>query len=269
MSRIQDKFLELRTKNQKALIAYAMAGYPSDRETISTIRSLVKGGADIIEIGLPFSDPLADGPVIQNASFTALEKGMNPERFLNIVKKIRKEVDVPLVLMTYANILYKRGYEKFIPKIKKAGIDGIILPDMAIEEADHYLEAMHKNDMDAIFLISPNTSDERIRRIVNTSSGFVYLVSIYGTTGGTQQQFQQYTLDAIKNTKKIIDGKIPLGVGFGVNNAEQARSILQAGADAIIVASAFLRLIDKTPRAKIQTKIVSFAKNLKKTTISE
>ncbi len=269
MSRIQDKFLELKSKNQKALIAYAMAGYPNDKETISIVRSLVKGGADIIEIGLPFSDPLADGPVIQNASFRALQKGMNSDRFLNIVKKIRKETDVPLVLMTYANLLYKIGYDKFIPIIKKAGIDGIILPDMAIEEAGRYLDAIHKNNMDAIFLISPNTSEERIRRIADTSAGFVYLVSVYGTTGGTQQQFQQYTLDAIKNTKKIIDGKIPLGVGFGVNNAEQARIILQAGADAIIVASAFLRLIDKTPRTKIHSKITSFAKYLKKTTISE
>lgn len=269
MSRIQDKFSELRAKNQKALIAYAMAGYPSDKETISIVRGLVNGGADIIEIGLPFSDPLADGPVIQNASFKALQKGMNFERFLNIVQKIRKETDIPLVLMTYANILYNKGYDKFIPIIKKAGIDGIILPDMAMEEADQYLKVIHKNNMDAIFLISPNTSKDRIRKIASVSSGFVYLVSVYGTTGGTQQQFQQYTLDAIKNAKKILGKKIPLGVGFGVNNAEQARSILQAGADAIIVASAFLRLVDKIPQIKIQSKIASFAKSLKKTTILE
>ncbi|HKU32512.1 MAG TPA: tryptophan synthase subunit alpha [Candidatus Nitrosotalea sp.] len=269
MSRIQDKFSELKAKNQKALIAYAMAGYPSDKETISIVRGLVNGGADIIEIGLPFSDPLADGPVIQNASFKALQKGMNFERFLNIVQKIRKETDIPLVLMTYANILYNKGYDKFIPIIKKAGIDGIILPDMSMEESAQYLKVIHKNNMDAIFLISPNTSEDRIRKIASISSGFVYLVSVYGTTGGTQQQFQQYTLDAIKNAKKILGKKLPLGVGFGVNNAEQARSILQAGADAIIVASAFLRLVDKIPQIKIQSKIASFAKSLKKTTILE
>ncbi|HJT10552.1 MAG TPA: tryptophan synthase subunit alpha [Candidatus Nitrosotalea sp.] len=269
MSKIQDKFSELRSRNQKALIAYAMAGYPSDKETISIVRGLVNGGADIIEIGLPFSDPLADGPVIQNASFKALQKGMNFERFLSIVQKIRKETDIPLVLMTYANLLYNKGYDKFIPLIKKAGIDGIILPDMAIEEAKQYLKVVRKNNMDAIFLISPNTSEDRIRKIAGVSSGFVYLVSVYGTTGGTQQQFQKYTLDAIKNAKKILGKKIPLGVGFGVNNAEQARSILQAGADGIIVASAFLRLVDKIPQTKIQSKIASFAKSLKKTTISE
>lgn len=268
MSRIQDKFSELKSKNQKAFIAYAMAGYPNDKETISTVKSLAKGGADIIELGLPFSDPLADGPVIQNASFHALQKGMNFDRFVNLVKKIRKEINVPLVLMTYTNLVYSHGYDKFISTVKKAGIDGLILPDMAIEESDHYLDVVRKNNMDAIFLISPNTSEERIKKISSVSSGFVYLVSVYGTTGG-QQQFQQYTLDAIKNTKKMLDGKIPLGVGFGVNNAEQAKLILQTGADAIIVASAFLRLIEKTPKTKIQAKITTFAKSLKKATILE
>ncbi|MGI0102503.1 MAG: tryptophan synthase subunit alpha [Nitrosotalea sp.] len=268
MSRIQDKFSELKSKNQKAFIAYAMAGYPSDKETISIVKSLVKGGADIIELGLPFSDPLADGPVIQNASFRALQKGMNLDRFVNLVKKIRKETSVPLVLMTYTNLAYSHGYDKFISAVKKAGIDGLILPDMSIEESDHYLDIVRKNNMDAIFLISPNTSEERIKKISRISSGFVYLVSVYGTTG-TQQQFQQYTLDAIKNAKKTLDGKIPLGVGFGVNNAEQAKLILRTGADAIIVASAFLRLIEKTPKTRIQSKITAFAKSLKKATILE
>ncbi len=268
MSRIQDKFSELKAKNQKAFIAYAMAGYPSNRETILTVRGLVKGGADIIELGLPFSDPLADGPVIQNASFHALQKGMNFNRFVNLVKKIRNESNIPLVLMTYTNLVYSHGYDKFISTMKKAGIDGLILPDMSIEESDRYLDVVRKNNMDAIFLISPNTSEERIKKISKASSGFVYLVSVYGTTG-TQKQFQQYTLDAIKNAKRVLDGTIPLGVGFGVNDAEQAKLILQAGADAIIVASAFLRLIEKTPKTKIQSKIITFAKSLKKATISE
>ncbi|MGI0045768.1 MAG: tryptophan synthase subunit alpha [Nitrosotalea sp.] len=268
MSRIQDKFAELKAKKQKAFIAYAMAGYPNDKGTISTVRGLIKGGADILELGLPFSDPLADGPVIQNASFHALQNGMNLDRFVNLVKKIRKESDIPLILMTYANLLYSNGYDKFISTIKKAGIDGIILPDMAVEEAQPYLDVVHKNNMDAIFLISPNTSRERIKMVSGVSSGFVYLVSVYGTTGG-QQQFQQYTFDAIKTAKKTLGGKIPLGVGFGVNNAAQAKIILQAGADAIIVASAFLRLIDKIPQSKIQSKIALLAKSLKKATISE
>jgi tryptophan synthase alpha chain len=268
MSRIQDKFLELKSKKQKALIAYVMAGYPNEKGTISAIRGLVKGGADIIELGLPFSDPLADGPVIQNASFLALKKGMNLSKFVSLVKKIRRETNIPLVLMTYTNLLYARGYDRFISIIKSAGIDGVILPDLAVEEARDYLDAIHKNNLDAIFLISPNTSKERIQKIAKISSGFLYLVSVFGITG-RQQQFQQYTLDAIKNVKKAYNRNMPLGVGFGISNPEQARVILQNGADAIIVGSAFLRLIDKTPIQKIESRVASFAKSLKRATILE
>ena len=265
MSKIKNKFLELKSKNQKALIAYVVAGYPDEKGTISAVRGLVKGGADIIELGLPFSDPLADGPVIQNASHQALQKGINLTRFINLVKKIRKETDIPLVLMTYTNLLYKRGYDKFIALAKKAGIDGFILPDMPIEESKEYLKAIHKNKADGIFLISPNTSKERIKKIVKASSGFLYLVSVYGTTG-KQQEIQQYTIDAIKNTKKLVKGKIPLGVGFGVSNQRQARFIIECGADGVIVGSAFLRLIDSLPQKEIESGIASFTRNLKSAT---
>jgi tryptophan synthase alpha chain len=268
MSRIKNKFQDLRSNNQKALIAYVMVGFPSEKHTISAIRGLVKGGADIIELGMPFSDPIADGPVIQNASFHALEKGMNFEKFLTLVKKIRKETDIPLVLMTYSNILYRRGYEKFISIVKSAGIDGLILPDMSIDESKDFLQAAKKHHMDTIFLISPNTTSERIKKIADVSSGFLYLVSVFGTTGG-QQQFQDYTIHAIKNAKKILDGKIPLGVGFGVSNRDQARFIIKCGADAVIVGSAFLRLMEKSPAEKIESKIGSFTKSLKKATIIE
>ena len=268
MSRIKNKFQDLRSKNQKALIAYVMAGFPSEKGTISAVRGLVKGGADIIELGMPFSDPLADGPVIQNAGFHALQKGMNFDKFLSLVKKIRKETEIPLVLMTYTNILYRHGYEKFISTVKKAGIDGLILPDMSVDESKEFLQAAKKHEIDTIFLISPNTTPERIKKIANVSSGFLYLVSVFGTTGG-QQQFQDYTTHAIKNAKKILDDKIPLGVGFGVSNPDQARFIIKSGADAIIVGSAFLRLIENASPEKIESKIVSFTKSLKKATISE
>ena len=268
MSRIENKFKDLRSKNQKALIAYVMAGFPSEKDTLSAVRGLVKGGADIIELGMPFSDPLADGPVIQNAGFQALQKGMNLEKFLGLVKKIRKETDIPLVLMTYTNILFRHGYAKFISIVKNAGIDGLILPDMSINESKDFLQAAKKNKMDTIFLISPNTSQDRIKKIAGSSSGFLYLVSVFGTTGG-QQQFQNYTTDAIKNAKKTLGGKIPLGVGFGVSNPDQAKFIIKSGADAIIVGSAFLRLMESTPPEKIESKIGSFAASLKKATITE
>jgi tryptophan synthase alpha chain len=265
MSRIREKFAELSAKKEKALIAYIMVGYPNENATISSVRGLVKGGADIIELGFPFSDPLADGPVIQNASMISLENGTKINRFFNIVKKIRKETDIPLILMTYTNILYHKGYPEFITEAKNAGIDGFILPDMSIEESKEYL-ASAKNMTDTIFLVSPNTTKSRIEKIGKSSSGFLYLVAVYGTTG-VKTGIQNYTLKAIKDVKKITSGKIPVGVGFGVSTPDDVRKYVKAGADAVIVGSAFLKLIEQTPQNKLELRIAAFTKSLKRQTI--
>lgn len=265
MSKIKNKFLQLKKKKERALIAYIMAGFPNEKTTMSAVKGLVKGGADIIEIGYPFSDPIADGPVIQNASTVSLNYGTKLDKFFQIIKKIRKETDIPLVLMTYTNILYKKGFDKFMQKAKSVGIDGFILPDMAIEESKDYLAAARKNHLDTIFLISPNTNTERIKKILKDTSGFLYLVSIFGTTG-MQTKIQKYTVDAIKKTKKIVNKRIPIGIGFGVNTPNDARKFLSLGVDAIIVGSAFLRLIERTPASKIESKIATFTKSLKNTT---
>ena len=264
MTRIKEKFAELESRKEKALIAYIMAGFPNEKATITTVRGLVKGGADIIELGFPFSDPLADGPVIQNASTISLEKGTKITKFFSLVKKIRKETDIPLVLMTYTNILYHKGYSKFISEAKKAGIDGFILPDMSVEESKEYLKAA-KNNADTIFLISPNTNKTRVQKITKASSGFLYLVAVFGTTG-VKTGIKKYTLDAIKQVKKQTKGKIPIGVGFGISTPEDVKKYIKAGADAVIVGSAYLKLIEKTPQNKLESKITSFTKSLKKQT---
>ena len=265
MSRIKDKFTVLESQNQKALIAYIMAGFPNEKATISTIRGLVKGGADIIELGFPFSDPLADGPVIQNASTISLQNGTKIAKFFSLVKKIRKETEIPLVLMTYTNILYHKGYAKFISEATKAGIDGFILPDMSIEESKEYLQAA-KNKADTIFLISPNTSKIRISKISKVTSGFLYLVAVYGTTG-VKTGIKKYSIDAIKKVKKQTKGNIPIGVGFGISTPDDVKKYINAGADAVIVGSAYLKLIEKTPQRNLESKIASFTKSLKKQTI--
>ena len=264
MTRIKEKFAELESRKEKALIAYIMIGFPNEKATITTIRGLVKGGADIIELGFPFSDPLADGPVIQNASTVSLEKGTKITKFFSLVKKIRKETDIPLVLMTYTNILYHKGYSKFISEAKKAGIDGFILPDMSVEESKEYLKAA-KNNADTIFLISPNTNKTRVQKITKASSGFLYLVAVFGTTG-VKTGIKKYTLDAIKQVKKQTKGKIPIGVGFGISTPEDVKKYIKAGADAVIVGSAYLKLIEKTPQNKLESKITAFTKSLKKQT---
>ena len=265
MSKIREKFIELEAKNQKALISYIMVGFPDEESTMTTVRGLLKGGVDIIEVGFPFSDPLADGPVIQNASTVSLEKGTKINKFFNIVKKIRKETDIPLVLMTYTNILYHKGYAKFISDAKKVGIDGFILPDMSIEESDEYLRAA-KNNADTIFLISPNTNKARIEKIAEVSSGFLYLVAVYGTTG-IKTGVKKYTVNAIKDIKKQTKGRIPLAVGFGVSTPEDVKKYINAGADAVIVGSAYLKLIEKTNKNQLESKITTFTKSLKKQTI--
>ena len=264
MTRIKEKFAELESRKEKALITYIMAGFPNEKATIATIRGLVKGGVDIIELGFPFSDPLADGPVIQNASTISLEKGTKIAKFFSLVKKIRKETDIPLVLMTYTNILYHKGYSKFISEAKKVGIDGFILPDMSVEESKEYLKAA-KNNADTIFLISPNTNKTRVQKITKASSGFLYLVAVFGTTG-VKTGIKKYTLDAIKQVKKQTKGKIPIGVGFGISTPEDVKKYIKAGADAVIVGSAYLKLIEKTPQSKLESKITLFTKSLKKQT---
>ena len=264
MSRIKEKFDELNSKGEKALIAYVMAGFPNEKSTLAAVKGLLKGGADIIEIGFPFSDPLADGPVIQNASTISLINGTNMKKYLDLIKKIRNQTDIPLVLMTYTNILYHKGYLKFIKEAKKAGIDGLILPDMSIEEANDYLEAA-KGNIDTIFLISPNTSSQRIQQISQSTSGFLYLVAIYGTTG-IKSQIKNYTIKAIKDAKIQTKGKIPVGVGFGISRPSDVKKYISVGADAVIVGSAFLKLIEETPLNKLEQKITSFTKSLKNET---
>jgi tryptophan synthase alpha chain len=166
--------------------------------------------------------------------------------------------------MTYTNILYNKGYLKFISEAKKAGIDGFILPDMSIEESKEYLKAA-KGNTDTIFLVSPNTTKKRIRKIANATSGFLYLVAVYGTTG-VKTGIKNYTLKAIKEIKKQTKGKIPLGVGFGVSTPGDVKKYISVGADAVIVGSAFLKLIEKTPQNQIERKITAFTKSLKKQT---
>jgi tryptophan synthase alpha chain len=167
--------------------------------------------------------------------------------------------------MTYTNILYHMGYPKFISEAKNAGIDGFILPDMSIEESAEYLKAT-KGNADTIFLVSPNTSKTRIAKIARASSGFLYLVAVYGTTG-VKKGIQNYSLQAIKEVKNQTKGKIPIGVGFGVSTPEDVKKYINAGADAVIVGSAFLKLIEKTPNTKLESTIARFTKSLKKQTV--
>lgn len=242
-NRIDKKFKELKSMNQKALICYVVAGYPDIRASENIIASLINGGADIIEIGIPFSDPIADGSTIQDAIHNSLVSGTTPDMCLELASRIRKSFpDIPLIIMTYSNILFRKGYIQFAQQAKKSGIDGLIIPDIPIEEAKEYLDAVKRTGMSTIFLVSPNTSEKRLKIISKVCTGFLYVISIFGTTG-ERKGFDEYTIQSIKRVKKVISDNLPLAVGFGISNPQHVRYMINAGADGVIIGSAIIKKI--------------------------
>ncbi len=243
-NRIASKFNELKSKNQKALICYVVAGYPDIITSERIITSLINGGADIIEIGIPFSDPIADGSTIQDAIQNSLIAGTTPDMCLELASRIRKTFpNIPLIIMTYSNILYRKGYIQFAKKAKESGIDGFIIPDIPIEESKEYLNTMQNIGMSTIFLVSPNTSEKRLKMISRICTGFLYAISVYGTTG-ERQSFDEYTIESIKRIKKVTAyDELPLAVGFGISNPQHVKDMINAGADGVIIGSAIIKKI--------------------------
>jgi tryptophan synthase alpha chain len=204
--------------------------------------ALIKGGVDILELGLPFSDPIADGPTIQAASVRALSAGTTPLKVFDIAKEIRKSHEVPIVIMTYYNPVFRMGLEKFCGLANQFMVDGLIIPDLPVEEAGDYKKVASRFGIDTIFLAAPSTSNERLTKIVQCSSGFLYLVSHFGVTG-VQAAVEDSTIQLVKRVLPFTSGKIPLAVGFGVSKPEHAQRIIMAGAEGVIVGSAFINLI--------------------------
>jgi len=241
MSRIQSVFENLVKSNRKALIAYITAGDPHPDKTVHIMHALVAAGADIIELGVPFSDPMADGPVIQAACERALAHGTSLQQVLNIVAEFRQQdTRTPIVLMGYQNPIEVMGVEKFAQEAKQKQVDGILTVDMPIEQAESAVNAYKKYDLDNIFLIAPTTSSERIKNICEHSSGFVYYVSLKGVTGAGH-------LDTVEVANKVAEieqaTSLPVGVGFGIKDAESASKVALI-ADAVVVGSAIINEIE-------------------------
>ncbi|WP_135604385.1 tryptophan synthase subunit alpha [Methanococcoides sp. NM1] len=234
--KLSTKFNELSSRHEAALLAYVCAGDPNIEATPAIVDALIKGGADIIELGLPFSDPVADGPTIQEASERALEAGMDPDRYFELVASL--DVDVPLVCMTYYNLIFQRGLDKFVTDCVNFGISGLIVPDLPAEESEGLARSCSTNGVDLIFLIAPVTTDERIKMLLEKSSGFVYIVSRLGVTGARSD-----VTDATSQILSRVNTDIPKAVGFGISNGEQASKVVAAGADGVIVGSAFVDII--------------------------
>jgi tryptophan synthase alpha chain len=244
MSAIREVFHKAMQKGDGVLIGYIMAGDPSPELTPQIADALISGGVDILELGLPFSDPIADGPTIQAAGIRALAAETTPLKVLGIAKQIKQQHNVPIVIMTYYNPVFRIGIDNFLDLAKKHLVDGFIVPDLPVEEAADYRKAAETHGLDTIFLAAPSTTNERLNKIVACSSGFLYLVSHYGVTG-TKTTIEDSTVQLIKRVLPFTAGKIPLAVGFGISKPEHVERLIAAGADAAIVGSAFINLIQK------------------------
>jgi len=244
MSAITEVFHKTMQQGDGVLIGYIMAGDPSPEFTPQIADALISGGVDILELGLPFSDPIADGPTIQAAGVRALAAGTTPLKVLEIAKQIKQKHNVPIVVMTYYNPVFRIGVDKFLGLAKEHLVDGFIVPDLPLEEAADYRKAAEEHGLDTIFLTAPSTSNERLRKIIACSSGFLYLVSHYGVTGA-KKTIGGSTIQLIKSVLPFTAGKIPLAVGFGISKPEHIESVITAGADATIVGSAFINIIQK------------------------
>jgi len=243
VNRIEKVFDNLRRQGKKAFIPYIMAGDPDLEKTREIVLLFERIGADIVELGIPFTDPLADGPTIQRASERGLAKGVTLTRVLDFTKELRKDTDIPVVFMTYYNPLFKYGEERFVRDAVLSGVDGLIVPDLPPEEAGELIRFSRKAGLATIFLLAPTSTEDRIKKVAKASKGFIYYVSITGITG-SRLNIDESLFNSIKRIKEMTDK--PLCVGFGVSNPEEA-SRMAAIADGVIVGSAIVRRLEESP----------------------
>ena len=258
--RIEKKFRSLKESHEKALVVYITAGDPSLEKTEEIIHALDEAGADILEIGVPFSDPTADGPVIQAASQRALKTGVTLEAILDLIARVRKTSEIPIVLFGYYNPIFSYGNERFAIKAKDAGVDGILVVDLPPEESSELRRYTDRKGIDFISLIAPTTGAERIGQIAKKASGFLYYISITGVTGTATPVIE----DIQRDVERIREASVlPIAVGFGISTPEQAREIAPV-ADGVVVGSAFVRLIEESGgRENLAAQVSSFARRIK------
>jgi tryptophan synthase alpha chain len=259
MSRISKLFDRLRAEKRPALIAYIVAGDPSPAATPELIAALERGGADLIELGVPFSDPIADGPVIQRGSERALQAGTRLSTVLDIASQVRKKSEIPLLLFTYMNPILRYGLEPLASAAMASGIDGCLLTDLSVEEAEPYIHVMRKAGLDTIFLAAPTSSQRRLELVAKYSTGFVYLVSRTGVTG-ERTSVSDNVAPLVAAMRAVTD--LPLAVGFGISTADHVRSI-GAIADGVVVGSAFERVIEENAtNGQLPAKVEALARTL-------
>ncbi len=260
MSRIQSTFATLKANNKKALIPYITAGDPHPKFTVELMHAMVKSGADIIELGVPFSDPMADGPVIQRASERALVHKVGLRKVLALVKEFRLDDDnTPVVIMGYANPIEAMGIATFAASAKESGVDGVLTVDYPPEECEGFIAELNKHDIDSIFLLSPTTEAKRIDLVVKQATGFLYYVSLKGVTGAANLDVEEVKT-RVANIRKQTS--LPVGVGFGVKDAATAKSVA-AFADAVVVGSRTVLTIEQSSEETLVANISALIEELR------
>ena len=260
MNSISQRFQTLRDRQQCALIPFITAGDPDLQTTAEALRILDQNGADFIELGVPYSDPLADGPVIQAAATRALQRGTRLEQVLEMVKTVSPSLQAPLILFTYYNPILHRGIKQFLEQIASVGVKGLVVPDLPLEEAAMVIQTAAEVGIEVILLVAPTSSHERIEAIARQSQGFIYLVSVTGVTG-VRSQLPARVQHLLEELRHVTDK--PIGVGFGISGAEQARQVMTWGADAAIVGSAFVKRLATADPAQGLQAVTELCRELK------
>ena len=259
MTRIGCLFERLKRENRKGLIAYLTAGDPTPERTPALVAALERGGADLIELGVPFSDPIADGPVIQRAGERALKSGTSLRSVLDIARQIRATSEVPLLLFTYLNPVVRYGLEQLAADAAAAGIDGCLLIDASVEEAEAYAAAMHRHNLDTVFLAAPTSTEHRLKLVAQYSTGFIYLVSRTGVTG-EQDSVSALIAPLIRDMRAVTS--LPLAVGFGISKPKHVAELGQQ-VEAVVVGSAIVRVIEEHSGPDLERHLEEFARSLK------
>ena len=241
MGRIDTAFAS-SSMTKPAFIGFTVAGDPDKATCVRIAHALIAGGTDILELGVPFSDPVADGPTIQKADERALAAGTTPDTVFEIVREIRKSSDIPIVFLTYYNIVHRLGIERFYHEAHDAGVDGILIADMPVEESEKVCAVAAQHNIDPIFLISQTTSDERIKKIAAKARGYLYLVAVLGVTG-VRDKVSDGGIDLLHRVRRHT--RLPLALGFGISTPEHAKTCALAGADGVIVGSAIVELVER------------------------
>src|SRR3989449_8768671 len=239
---IGQKFHELGNRAEGVIVAYLMGHDPDPKAFMANAESLIEGGADVLEVGIPFSDPVADGPVIQAAGTRALSAGATPRKIIDAIGELSSQYTTPFLILTYYNPILAMGVEQFMKNASDNGVNGVVVPDLPMEEGNRFRDTALKHNIDSILLAAPNTSEKRLAGILEKSRGFVYLVSLYGVTG-PRDTLSPQALETVKKVKSLAKCVIPVSAGFGISQPQQVSSLLRAGADGAIVGSALVRTV--------------------------